>query len=474
MDLELMRKIWKISRCLWRRVPDDPDDDKPYRHMQRPLSGSFANTYKYLLFVLLILLVLLDSASQFFFSLSLSSSLFLVLEMTTRFAMRAAAVALPAIFASSSAALDFNYPGADTALPDRIQWLTEGLVQACNFTACQMWDLDWIDYATLDGLIAGKTYIPSDYGVGTGDLEQIKSCWGVGLGELNNGQYSDDVGWKMTTWLTAADYYNSTGDTDTADSWINDITPWYAGVVAMRDDLCGGGIYWEQGHNYKATISNSLFLSVSARLYEYTGNTTYLDNAVTAANFLFQDNGVWDSTKGLGDGITANSSTGECSVSPSLFTYNQGVSLDGLVSLALTQQNTTYSDWATALVNVFMTPPTLIDYNGVVHEGGDSNSGGSDGQGSMFKGAYMNHFRTYMERLPLTNVTNPYANFTNNNAEAAWVAADATGSWQMSTIWINSTGGANPGGSPVGQWGGAGSILAAQVLEYAQGKLHIS
>lgn len=61
------------------------------------------------------------------------------------------------------------------------------------------------------------------------------------------------------------------------------------------DATCGGGLKWQifqfnNGYNYKNTISNGCFFNLAARLAKYTGNTTYSDWAVKA----------WDWTEAIG------------------------------------------------------------------------------------------------------------------------------------------------------------------------------
>lgn len=43
-------------------------------------------------------------------------------------------------------------------------------------------------------------------------------------------------------------------------------------------DLCGI-VWWSTDHTYKNAITNQLYLAISARGYQITGNQTYLDNA---------------------------------------------------------------------------------------------------------------------------------------------------------------------------------------------------
>jgi len=66
-------------------------------------------------------------------------------------------------------------------------------------------------------------------------------------------------------------------------------------VVRWDNATCRGGLRWQiftfnNGYNYKNTISNGCFFNLAARLGRYTGNTTYLRWAEE----------TWDWTAGVG------------------------------------------------------------------------------------------------------------------------------------------------------------------------------
>ena len=55
-------------------------------------------------------------------------------------------------------------------------------------------------------------------------------------------------------------------------------------VPRWDDSTCGGGLRWQifpfnNGYDYKNTISNGCFFNMAARLARYTGNTTYVEQA---------------------------------------------------------------------------------------------------------------------------------------------------------------------------------------------------
>ncbi|KAG9829141.1 hypothetical protein KCU68_g13836, partial [Aureobasidium melanogenum] len=98
------------------------------------------------------------------------------------------------------------------------------------------------------------------------------------------------------------DYWHYTGD-GTYNDLVTDAMLFQAGEnadympAAVWDKAtCGGGLKWQKftfnnGYNYKNTISNGLFFNLAARLAAYTQNETYLHWANTAWD--------WTATVGL-------------------------------------------------------------------------------------------------------------------------------------------------------------------------------
>ncbi|KAI1197207.1 glycoside hydrolase family 76 protein [Nemania serpens] len=96
-------------------------------------------------------------------------------------------------------------------------------------------------------------------------------------------------------------------------------------------DTCGGGLRWQvftfnNGFNYKNSISNGCFFNIAARLARYTGNQTYADWAgkvwdwMTEVQFIDADFNVYDGA-GVEDGCVT--------ISRPQWTYNAGIFLHG-------------------------------------------------------------------------------------------------------------------------------------------------
>ncbi|KAI1108620.1 cell wall glycosyl hydrolase [Nemania sp. NC0429] len=96
-------------------------------------------------------------------------------------------------------------------------------------------------------------------------------------------------------------------------------------------DTCGGGLRWQvftfnNGFNYKNSISNGCFFNLAARLARYTGNQTYADWAgkvwdwMEQVRFVDADYNVYDGA-GVEDGCLT--------ISRPQWTYNAGIFLHG-------------------------------------------------------------------------------------------------------------------------------------------------
>ena len=106
---------------------------------------------------------------------------------------------------------------------------------------------------------------------------------------------------------------------------------------ALRWDTtsCGGGLKWQiftfnNGYNYKNSISNGVFFNVAARLAVYTGNQTYADWAVKTWDWV-NAVGLMNPQYAIFDG---SDDTLNCSqVNHIRWSYNAGVYLLGAANM---------------------------------------------------------------------------------------------------------------------------------------------
>lgn len=101
------------------------------------------------------------------------------------------------------------------------------------------------------------------------------------------------------------------------------------------DSSCGGGLRWQiftwnNGYNYKNTISTGGFFNLAARLARYTGNQTYADWAERAwdwtynVGFMTHEYHFWDGASDLSNCTDMNKIE---------WTYNAGVFLLGAANM---------------------------------------------------------------------------------------------------------------------------------------------
>lgn len=100
------------------------------------------------------------------------------------------------------------------------------------------------------------------------------------------------------------------------------------------DTTCGGGLRWQvftfnNGYNYKNTISNGCFFNMAARLARYTGNSTYSDWANRAWDWIGSI-GLMDGSGGNYHFYDGSDDTLNCTqINHIQWTYNAGVYLYG-------------------------------------------------------------------------------------------------------------------------------------------------
>lgn len=98
---------------------------------------------------------------------------------------------------------------------------------------------------------------------------------------------------------------------------------------------CGGGLKWQiftfnQGYDYRNTISNGAFFSMAARLYKYLGNETYAQWAEKtweweqSVGLMSPDYHYFDGTSDL---------TNCTQISPIQWTYTAGVHMAGAAAM---------------------------------------------------------------------------------------------------------------------------------------------
>ncbi|ORY66121.1 cell wall glycosyl hydrolase [Pseudomassariella vexata] len=144
---------------------------------------------------------------------------------------------------------------------------------------------------------------------------------------------NDDQGFWALASMTAAEM-NFTNPSSSEPQWLALTQAVFNEYVSRWDNTtCNGGLRWQiftfnNGYNYKNSVSNGCFFDIAARLARYTGNETYAEWAEKVFNwqmgvgFITDD---WDVMDGAGNGDDSNCTE----INGALFTYNAGLYLHG-------------------------------------------------------------------------------------------------------------------------------------------------
>lgn len=147
---------------------------------------------------------------------------------------------------------------------------------------------------------------------------------------------NDDQGfWGMAA-MSAAEY-NFQNPKDHQPQWLALAQAVFNTQAARWDtQYCNGGLRWQiftwnNGFNYKNSISQACFFNLAARLALYTGNSTYADWAVRTWDWMVGVNFI-DSTYRVYDGATVEHNCMD--ITPYEFSYNVGAFLLGAAAMA--------------------------------------------------------------------------------------------------------------------------------------------
>ncbi|KAL5116193.1 hypothetical protein ACEQ8H_005858 [Pleosporales sp. CAS-2024a] len=227
---------------------------------------------------------------------------------------------------------------------------------------------------------------------------------------------------------------------------------------------CSGGLRWQiftfnNGYNYKNTISNGCFFNMAARLYKYLGNQTYANWAEKAFD--------WELSVGLmskdyhyydGSDPTTNCTT----IQQIQWTYNAGVHMAGAAAM----WNATQSEvWKGRLQGIIAASGVFFT-NNVMNEVACESNGKCDVDQRSFK-AYLARWMGYTAIVaPFTrDAINP---LLRGSAQAA--AKQCNGGPRQTSCglrWTNN--GANDGSFGVGEQMAALEVVQALLYPYVSG-----
>ncbi|WP_052457474.1 glycoside hydrolase family 76 protein [Streptomyces sp. NBC_00370] len=220
-------------------------------------------------------------------------------------------------------------------------------------------------------------------------------------GQFRN-DYLDDTGWWGLAWLRA---YDLTKDPRYLKTAIADANHMWS----YHDDVCGGGIWWNYPRQFKNTITNELFIELSAGIHNrLAGDTTHLRRALNVWHW-FEDKKLINGDNLVNDGLnTSCVNTGLTTT----WTYNQGVVLGGLAELHRATGDTAFLKQARTIADAVVTSPVLAP-GGILSEPNDQDADPNGDQPS-FKGAFMRNLGTLNRALP----NHPYNTFIDKQADS--------------------------------------------------------
>ncbi|TDV47801.1 glycoside hydrolase family 76 protein [Actinophytocola oryzae] len=250
----------------------------------------------------------------------------------------------------------------------------------------------------------------------------------------------DDSAWWGLAWIAAYDR--------TRDQRYLAMATTIANYVQQYWDTgtCGGGVWWDRERTYKNAVTAGLYLRLSASVHNRTpGDTVWLQRTRTAATW-YAGSGMINSAGLVNDGITRDCRNNGQTV----WTYNQGLGIGGLVEAWRATGDTTLLTTARRLADAALTGLTQ---NGVLTESCDTGSNSCDDNQKQFKGI----FSRYLADLASVTGSTAYQAFARTQADSIW-SRDRDNLNRIGQRWV--------GGSPNQvdwrtQASGLGALVAA-------------
>ncbi|KAL4875699.1 glycosyl hydrolase family 76-domain-containing protein [Aspergillus karnatakaensis] len=231
-----------------------------------------------------------------------------------------------------------------------------------------------------------------------------------------DGSYDDDAWWGLA-WIAA---YDVTGDK----AYLDLAEGIFYHLSNAWPSTCGnGGIDSSYTHVYVGAIANELFLALAGHLATRTANTTYYTAWAKRQWTWFRDSGLINENYTINDGLAG---TGDhCrNNGGTVWTYNQGVILGGLVQLHLattngtsgsnTTSNSTYLDEASKIAHGAI--EALVDDKDVLREPCETTEEGCGPDQTQFKGIFIRNLKVLHDIMP----EEAFGRVINASADSIW------------------------------------------------------
>lgn len=220
----------------------------------------------------------------------------------------------------------------------------------------------------------------------------------------------DDSAWWAIAWLHAYDY---TGETRYLDEAVT-----IADYVRRYWDpgTCGGGVWWDRERTYKNAVTNGQYLWLTAALHRrLPGDTAWLRRAEAAADW-YEASGMINSSGLVNDGLTSSCANNRGTV----WSYNQGLAIGGFTELWKATGEPSLLATAHTLADAALGSP-LLTRDGVLTESCDIGTASCDDNQKQFKGIFMRHLADLAE----VTGSRTYRGYIKRQADTLW-ARDRT------------------------------------------------
>ncbi|WP_194926679.1 glycoside hydrolase family 76 protein [Catenulispora pinisilvae] len=240
-------------------------------------------------------------------------------------------------------------------------------------------------------------------------------------------QATDDTEWWALAWIDA---YDLTGN----QTYLNEAVTIMNYVNTLWDtSSCGGGVWWNTQKTYKNSVTNALYVDLTADLHNrIPGDTKWLAQATTAWNW-FQGSGLINSSGLVNDGLTSSCTNNGQTV----WTYNQGLAIGAAQEMYRATGNGNDLTEAQYLANSAVNSPTLVS-NGLLTESCDALNATCDDNQKQFKGIFMR----FLGQLNNT-VGGAYNGFIQTQTNSIW-NADRDSLNQIGERWSGQSSSTNP------------------------------
>lgn len=240
---------------------------------------------------------------------------------------------------------------------------------------------------------------------------------------FTNGYY-DDEGWWALAWLKAYDNTHQQLYLQAAIDLFEDMTTGYNATC--------GGLWWDKNHSSNGAIENELFLAVAAQLANRASpKQYYLDWALKQWNW-FHRSGLINDDFNINNGLDLETCQND---NGTIWSYNQGVILGGLLELYRAAPNPSYITIAEHIAVAAI--DRLSDSEGILHEPCEPGCGAD---GPQFKGIFTRNLQLLQQAFP-RNTGTLFKSFIDKNANSIWANDQDCG--RLGLVWsgpyINAT-----------------------------------